>query len=263
MRLIKKIIKFLGEASKLKATRPSLLLRLSVVLAFFAILIFLAQLWNANQSIHKISIVGTSFLSPSELRAELDEVSIINVPKNKINYTELARKLKGNPYVEETFMNEGINTLTIEIKERRPIAILADNYGKIKYLDENGVVLPYRLFYSSIDLPIITGVYKDELLDTFNLLASLNIIKHIRSQKNNLLNNLISEVHYNRNSNEFLLYTSDDTKKIIFGKNENIEEKLLNLNDFLKFQLNFSGKVDYEYIDIRWNDRIIVKNKNI
>jgi len=263
MRLFKKIIMFLGESSKRKATRPSLLLRLSVVLAFFAILIFLAQLWNANQSIRQISIVGTSFLSPAELKAELDEVSIINVPKNKINYTELARKLKENPYVEETIMNEGINTLTIEIKERQPIAIFADNYGKIKYIDANGVILPYRLFYSSIDLPIITGVYKDELLDTLNLLAGLNIIKQARSQKYNLLNNLVSEVHFNRLTKEFILYTSDDAKKIIFGKNDNIEEKLMKLNDFLKFQLNFSGKADYTYIDIRWKDKIIVKNKNI
>ncbi|HPP39568.1 MAG TPA: hypothetical protein PK498_04640, partial [Candidatus Kapabacteria bacterium] len=63
MKVIRKIVKFLGELSKKKVARPKLLLRLSVVLALFALLIFLAQLWNSNQPIHQISIVGTSFLT--------------------------------------------------------------------------------------------------------------------------------------------------------------------------------------------------------
>lgn len=250
----------MGGLSKNRASRPKLLLRLSVVLTIFAILIFLAQLWNSNQSIHQISIVGTSFLTPAEVKAEIEGTPILNTPKNKINYTEIAKKLQQNPFIEETYLSEGINSLTIEVKERQPIALFADNYGKVRYIDRNGVILPYRLFYSSIDLPVITGVYHDELLDSAKLLAAVNIIKQIKQISGNLLYNLISEIHYDRTTRNFILYTSDETTKIIFGTNDNVDEKIKNLSDFLKFQLNYIGRNEYSYVDVRWKDKIVVKN---
>jgi len=260
MKVVKKIVKFLGELSKKKVARPKLLLRLSVVLAIFALLIFLAQLWNSNQPIHQISIVGTSFLTPAEVKAEIQDAPIINRPKNEINYAELAKRLRQNPFIENTYLSEGINSLTIEVKEKQPIALLVDNYGKMRYVSYDYSILPYRLFNTNLDIPIITGVYKDELLDTTALRSSIDIINHIRSNSNSLLISLISEIHYSRDSREFILYTSDDTKKIIFGGTEDIEDKIMNLHDYLKYDLQYNGKKDFSYIDVRWKNRVIIKN---
>jgi cell division septal protein FtsQ len=260
MKVIRKIVKFLGELSKKKVARPKLLLRLSVVLALFALLIFLAQLWNSNQPIHQISIVGTSFLTPAEVKAEIQDAPIINRPKNEINYAELAKRLRQNPFIENTYLSEGINTLTIEVKERQPVAILVDNYGKLRYVSSDYSILPYRLFNTYLDIPVITGIYKDELLDSLALRNAIDIINHIRAYSNTLLISLISEVHYSKNSREFILYTSDNSRKIIFGGMENIEDKIMNLHDFLKYDLQYNAKREFSYIDVRWKNSVIVKN---
>ncbi|HOK15040.1 MAG TPA: hypothetical protein PK007_09000, partial [Candidatus Kapabacteria bacterium] len=89
---------------------------------------------------------------------------------------------------------------------------------------------------------------------------AIDIINHIRAYSNTLLISLISEVHYSKNSREFILYTSDNSRKIIFGGMENIEDKIMNLHDFLKYDLQYNAKREFSYIDVRWKNSVIVKN---
>lgn len=248
-----------GGMSKSGANKPALLLRLAFVLICFAVLIFLAQLWNSAQPIKSISISGTSFLSPAEVKAAIDDTAIINVPKNKIQYDRIASKLKSNPFIAETFMHEGIHSLNIEVKERNPIALLANDYGELMFVDKDALILPYRLFRSAIDMPIISGVYNGEKLDSNALLFALNILDEIKSPRYEFLFNFISEVHYNMNTGSFDLFTSDSGTKIIIGNMDNMGEKISNLYDFFQYKFSNQQSRYIKYIDARWTGHIVAK----
>jgi hypothetical protein len=96
---------------------------------------------------------------------------------------------------------------------------------------------PIDYSITNLDIPIITGVYKDELLDTTALRSSIDIINHIRSNSNSLLISLISEIHYSRDSREFI-YIHLMILRNHFGGTEDIEDKIMNLHDYLKLIFN-------------------------
>ncbi len=263
MRKFGKILQFIEELSKKRATKPTLLLKLSAILIGLAVLILLAQLWNSSQPIKSISISGTSFLSPAEVKGAIEDASIINVPKNKIKYEDLASKLRGNPYIAETYMHEGIHSLNIEVKERNPVALLANNYGELQYVDKDGQLLPYRVFHSVVDMPIITGVYDGEKLDSAKMLSSISIINEIRTARFSFLYNFISEVHCNLKLKSFELFTSDSGTKILLGNTDNLQAKLSNIYDFFQYKIGNIKDKKVKYIDARWAEQIITKYDNI
>lgn len=263
MQKLGKILHFFGELGKKRATKPALLLRLSIVLLGFAVLIFLAQLWNSSQPIKSISISGTSFLSPAEVKGAIEDASIINVPKNKIKYDRLASQLKNNPFIAETYMHEGIYSLNIEVVERNPAALIANNYGELQYVDKDANLLPYRIFRSIVDMPVITGAYDGDRLDSAKLVAAVGIINELKSSKYSFLYNFISEIHYNKKYESYELFTSDNGTKILFGNTDNLEGKLNNVYEFFQYKIGNIKDKKIKYIDARWSEQIIAKYENI
>lgn len=244
------------------ATKPKRLLRLALVLIVFALLIFAAQLWNSSQPIKSISISGTSYLSAAEVKAAIDDKAIINVPKNKIKYKKIVHGLKTNPYIAETFMHEGIHTLEIEVVERNPVAIIANSYGELSFADKDGKILPYRLFRSYMDLPVISGVYRGDKLDSSALAASIQVVRKLNDSEKSFLANLISEVSFNLDKRTISLYTSDAGTKIILGTTGRLENKLSSIAQFFKHRLTKPDK-DLLYIDARWDGHIVAKYKDL
>jgi len=258
MKLFKNILLAIGKRSK-ESRRPALLLRLSAILIGFVVLILLAQLWNSTQPIKSVTISGTTVLSAAEVKEDIDDTAIINIPKNKIRYDVIANRLRTNPYIADTYMHEGIQSLNIEIVERSPIAIIANNYGDLKYISADGIILPYRLFRSAVDLPIITGVYNGEKLDSTALNYCVNIIQELKNPKYGSLNKLISEVNFQHNGRTINLFTSDTATKIKIGNVNNISDKLQTISMFFNYKLTNSAA--FSYIDARWSNHIVAKTK--
>ncbi len=259
MQTLRKIIKLFGGKNESGPNKPLLLVRLALILVAFAVLMFFAQLWNASRPVKTITISGTSILAPQEVKAAIDSKAILNVPKNKIKYSAIAQNLKNNPFIEETFMHEGIYSLDIEIKERYPAAILANDYGELLFADSRGLLLPYRLFSKAIDMPIISGVFDGEKLDTTSMMQALDIIKIIKSEKYHVLYNQISEIHYNFTQKTFELFTSDFGTTVKLGDISNIEGKISNLYDFFEYKLKNEQSKNLKYIDARWAGNVIAK----
>ncbi len=258
MKWLKKILLAIGTRSK-DAKKPALLLRLSAVLLGFVVLILLAQLWNSTQPIKNITISGTTILSAAEVKEDIDQSAIINIPKNKIRYDIIADRLRTNPYIADTYMHEGIQSLNIEIVERSPIAMLSNNYGDLKFVSSDAMILPYRLFRSAVDLPIITGIYNGEKLDTTALLYCVNIVKELKNQRFGSLYNLISEVNFQIKDRTVVLYTSDTGTQIKIGTIDNLTEKLNSISLFFRYKLTNSSS--FSYIDARWSNHIVAKSK--
>lgn len=234
-----------------------------LLLGLFALLIFLSLLssnWYLQQIIRTVKISGNTVLSTGEINSIIDN-EIMNVPKSGIDLTEIKNKLISNEYIADAFVwcnSKGV--IGIEIKERVPLAVVVVNED-IMFVDQTGTTFNYRLYKEYGDLPIISNVNKSfsDKMDKVALLGAIAIVTELQNSPSTL-NKLISEVHFNRDNGAYELFLSDSNINVLFGKPDNIIEKLNNIYSFWKEKiLNSSEKDIFKNIDARWKNTIIVK----
>ncbi len=230
---------------------------LLIVLSFFSIN------WYNSQTIKSIKLNGNSILSNSEIY-ELIEDEIISSETNDINLFNIEKKIKQHKYVSEArvwFNSKGI--LGVDINERYPIAITINKFNELIFLDNTGSLLPYRFHKEFTNLPIINNIFqKNGTLNEVAANGALLILNELESNTQNL-SNLISEINYISTDNSYKLFLTTPTIPVLFGKAENIQEKLKHLYIFWKKKLSTSEslKSSINFLDIRWNSIVIVKKK--
>lgn len=176
---------------------------------------------------------------------------------------QIRTNLETHPYVKAAIVSKRYpNKLFINIKERMPIAYL--NAGNLLLIDKEGIVLPVPDKVIRNQLPVITvapdSAYKvipGQSMESpeINQITKLMIDTFVLSRP---LYNVISEIRYNLDTAELILFNKDTGYPIYFGNN-NFKKKIHSL---AKFQRILSGKKrlsDYRYIDLRWNRQIVVK----
>lgn len=253
-----KILNILNKIGNKPISKPKLLIRLAFILIGFVGLIVAAQAWNSTQPIKEVVITGNTLIPCSEISKSIAD-TIINIPKNQIKYDVVKRNIASNPFISETYIKEGIHTLDIEVKERLPIALIKDEIGELCYVDCDAALLPYRLFKEHSDLPIISGVYNGLKVDSSALRGAIILINETKNQENQFLAKLISEIIYDRNLKEYIIYTSDSGLKIYIGSNSDLSDKLYKLESFWQTKLIGKNTTNLAYIDLRWNSQVIAK----
>lgn len=170
----------------------------------------------------------------------------------------IGEQLAKNPWVEKVRVRRYLpGTLVVEIVEREPVAIA--NMGYLYYLDKNGDVFKPLTVGDGLDYPVITGITEEDMgkdpagaKGAFQ--SALSLVAQLRS--NTLLKlEDISEIHYDKGFG-FTLFAMEKGVPVRLGSN-GFPEKLARLNRIfgdLKAQLP-----TLEYIDLDYNDKIIVK----
>jgi hypothetical protein len=106
-------------------------------------------------------------------------------------------------------------------------------------------------------LPIISNVYNGKKLDNSILFGALDIINAF--QNNSTLNAIISEINYINQTKSYELFLTESNMKILFGKTDNLTEKLNKIYEFWKKSAFWNAAKDNnKLIDVRWKNTIIV-----
>ena len=254
--------------NKAKNKTKSVLILLIVCL-LLGILSVVAQWWFGNQAIKSISISGNNVITTNEIYTTLDKY-IINIPNNNLDLNLVKIKLLENEYIANAnvFINSK-GVLGIQIEERKPIAIIINNYGNTMLVDQYGHIFNWRPFNEFNDFPIISNVWDNNNLNKNNaainniaLNSALEIIKEI---DNNFptINKILSEINFVKKDRTFQLFLNEANICINFGKPESINNKLNNIalfwNKVILPSNNFSK---FAKIDARWNNKnwIVVSN---
>jgi|GEM_PF-2012613 len=240
-----------------------LFLYLSVIIILILFLSAYAGKWSSNQSIDSFIITGNKFIPTEELLGNVDS-SIVSGIREDVELLELKDKIVRHPYVQTSFIiQKSSSVIEIEVKERMPIAILVNKDGGLSYCDAMANVLPYRLSLQFQDMPIVRNIFKNNLVDTNALESAVRILKEMKKQEYSMLMHYVSELNYERDSKTFSIITTDNACIVKFGTAENIREKLQRLSDFYEYALQDINVNDIRYIDVRWDERIIVQTKQV
>lgn len=265
-----------------------LTLLFAVIIIFTFSSIVVSGLWKDKSTIKKVELAGNITLSKEEIFdfAKLNDSMICS---NELTLDMIESRISKHPNIKKVVVSKDAATVKIDISEKNPFAV-ASNGKEMFLVDDQLSLYNLKKDHKDIDIPVITGLSSQLGTDTYgkNDLKDLKIAQYIISQSikiNKSLYNYISEINF-ADSSMITLVTSDDatpvyfvdygalmnktkpeTVNVIRDINNNtlraaIDSKLVQLNGFLKQVRVYRTSNSFKYIDMRFNDMIIVKNIN-
>lgn len=247
----KKSNKFIKRKKRNKVIKR-LILGLFVIIIGIIIFIYKSPIFNLK----KINISGLVTLSNESLQEKLK----YHIGQNifTIDYNEIEKELKENPYIKEIKVSKkGINTLNINIRENK-IAYYFESDGKIKAIDNEGVIVEELVTMDDRKLIKLIGIdlsnksVGDKISDDINLPDTLekfyNIIEVMPQEY------VFSQINI-EDLNNIVCYV------------ENVEIKIgdiSNLIDKMNLALNAieQGVISKGYIDMSFNGPPVIKEIN-
>ncbi len=246
--------------------------------------IVLSGLWKDKSTVRRVELYGTTTLSKDEIFdfAKLNDSIICS---NSLTLDMIESRIAKHPNVKKVNVTRESSTIRIEISEKNPFAI-ATNGKDIYLLDDQLSMYPLKKEQRDIDLPVISGL--SQKLDPGDIakddLKKMKIAQYVISEAikmNRSLYHYISEINFG-DSTGIILFSSDDavpiflldydqmadgkdnifTQKDIYNPvlRNTIDRKLVYLNNFLKQVRVYRTSGSFSYIDMRYNDMIVVKN---
>jgi cell division protein FtsQ len=215
----------------------------------------MANRWRFDLNIERIEVEGNNLL-PIDIIIRESGVKI-NSGLYGFYLKEIENRINKISYVKTTYVERELpSTLYIRVIERNPIALIYSN--KLFYIDVEKKAMPYNFYKSILDLPLITGVKIDPPSDV--LIDSILVMLDIMRKDYNDIYHQISEVSV-KNKNQVVLYSNDYCVPVHFG-NEGFIYKLENLNAFWHEYAIYEKLKNVEFIDVRFNNQVIVKWNN-
>ncbi len=224
-------------------------------------LIVAANLWKSDLILKTVEVEGTNTIERNEI-VQLAQARM-GERMDDLDLLAIRERVSSHFFVKDVVVERDLpSTLVIRITERQPAVILPQ--GELFYLDEDGVVLPNLLAREVFDLPVLTGLGSPGSLKAGDRLTSGQVkeaLQILRGAKllNKELYHLISEVAL-RGEGDIVLYTAEGGVPILFGRGD-IPRKLVYLESFWKEVLSVEGTGGLQYIDVRFEDQVVVRWK--
>ena len=193
------------------------------------------------------------------LTADGDARSLLGKPIKTFNSGYIESEIESNPYVKKAQVYSTLEgALNVEVEQRKPLFRVFKQQSKGFYVDEEGMKMPLSPVYSA-RVPILRGAVVENyegndtmrtkaLKDAFEILSTISRSDFWSSQ--------IEELHYSLEG-EFTLIPKVGEQRILFGKAEEIEEKLHKLRLFYKHAMPRVGWTTYKVINLKYSGQIV------
>ena len=191
-----------------------------------------------------------------------DSIAILGMPMKDIDVAAITRLLSSNPYVEKVnFIHFSGRRLVVDYTLRNIILHVYSQDGDQYFVDDHGCLLPYTSKMQD-DLAIANGHihqhYKQGDTARGRLGKMVNIANAL--QKDEFCQAQFRQIYLNEH-NQIELVPSVGSHVVVFGNDENIQEKLENLKLVYKEGLSRKGFDTYAQLDVRFKNRVIAKRK--
>lgn len=234
-----------------------------ITVIFIVIIVFLARTAKKYEPIFYVKniVFENNYIIPSNILLEFIGVSDRKSLSN-LSAEIIIDRIEKHPYVKKA---EGVfidsTTLKITLHEVEPFILMVTNSGNY-VLTKDKRIIPEDIRLKIIDLPLLT------ISGTLNAARKLNqkLIDNSFETFSNIqktdvaLLEIVSELNIDDNLN-MILYLTKPKGKILLGKSFD-KRKALYLSEFWRKIILHNSDVNYEYIDLRFKDQIVVKSLN-
>ena len=252
--LIKRILRTLKSRGAVRIFKAGVCLVFALLIIFGSLHIYHELLKSPYLAIKEIKVGGNMRVS----RAEILEMAGVNIGDNllEINAADIKKGVRVNPWVSEVNVSKKFpDRFNIEIKERRPVALI--NLDSLYLVDENGTIFKKTSMGDDIDLPVITGLTREDIEaggKTSELaIKAINLI-HLLSKNGIFTHDELSEINIDKTYG-LTLYTMQQGTRIEIGE-EDFTEKLAKLERIIQSR---NGLADVEFIGLNYNRGVVVR----
>lgn len=225
----------------------------------FIVVVVVSNEWSAMLKVERIIVEGARILSAKDV-ASMTGIQP-QAPLASVDLFAVYQRLMHQPYIKSVWLSRQYpKTIYIAVIEREPVAVLSES--QLRYVDEDGVVLPRIESAVKFDVPFITGiagvdsVREGEKIYSEEMMRAIEILKTASAMGTS---QLISEINMN-NAGEVQLYTVDGGVQIILGR-DNYDVKFSKLQTFWNEFVKTSDVSRLLYIDLRFEGQVVVKWK--
>ena len=211
-----------------------------------------------------IVFAGNSIVNESEYKSFLLKEYGSNIFTEDLS--AISNRIEAHAYVAGARVSKQFpKGILIEVFERYPVALINNN--PLLLIDNNNTVLPFRSNSFDFQIPILSNfeitndlfpIGKQTLSPVvINVVQFLNRIKKEYPQ---LYQNL-SEVRLSK-YNDYELILAEEPTKIVIGKSMSWS-KILVLKEFEKSVSGRKVLTDYAYLDLRYDNQVITKERQV
>ncbi|MBA4312304.1 MAG: hypothetical protein C0417_06715 [Chlorobiaceae bacterium] len=229
------------------------------LVAVIIVLCFLGAEWRETLLVQRIIVEGARIL-PVKYINTLTEIKNSTMMRD-LNLYDIQEKLRVEPFIKNICVTRQYpDAININITERVPIATV--NSKQLRYIDNEGILLPYLETAVKLDLPIINGVKGIENAKIGKAIENSEIHEAIQILQTALaidstMYRFISEVNM-KDGDDVLLFSTEAAIPIILGR-DNYPAKLLMLQTFWSNYVRLQNTDRLRQIDLRFNDQVVVK----
>ncbi|MCB0281963.1 MAG: FtsQ-type POTRA domain-containing protein [Calditrichaeota bacterium] len=205
-----------------------------------------------------IQISGNEILSKSQVLAMLGLKQGEKLLKISVN--DVVKKLKESQYIRAVTASYSLpSTLRINIHERQAVAFL---YGRgLNMIDAEAFILPVPEINKRWDLPVITGINENlgiQGAETTSESAKLGVeIARYVAIMEMPLKAMVSEINFSHKDYVSVYITGSSAEIRVDSKN--YQDQLFIASRYLKDYQDYNKIDDLEYVDVRFNGQIIIK----
>lgn len=230
---------------------------------FVAFIVFLAILAKKYEPVYRVEnlVIINNHIIPTEVLLEFIKVTDKESLK-ELSGEIILDRIEKYPYVKKV---EGVfvDTITYKviIEEVTPFYMVVTNIGRFIVTRERKII-PEDTRLRILDLPVfnISKNLKPEELNINNKILSTSFKSFENIYEiDRALFGIISEMNFD-NQNKLSLYLSKPKGRIIAGS-ELDRLRSLYLSEFWRVVI-LNSQIDFEYIDLRFKDQIVVKYSN-
>jgi cell division protein FtsQ len=181
----------------------------------------------------------------------------------KIKPADVVSRLSLSPYIKSVSAVRSLpSRLRIVIEERKPVAFV---HGRgLNLIDTEGVLIPVPETNYRWDLPFIAGVSEPigELGSrtiSANTLKSVEVLNYLNFMSSPV-EDLIGELKIASPNLLQLRLVRGGAR--VFVSIENYQENLFVLTEYVEKYLNYDALSNIEYLDVRFEDQLIIKEHN-
>ncbi|MEE8341566.1 MAG: FtsQ-type POTRA domain-containing protein [Candidatus Neomarinimicrobiota bacterium] len=206
---------------------------------------------------------GNSIVNESEYRAFIKEEDSNILTKD---LSSISTRIEQHPYVAGVRVSKHFpNGILIEIFERYPVALI--NNRPLLLIDNHSTVLPFRNNSFEFQIPILSNfkITNDQFPIGKQTLSpvAINVVQFLNKLKKEypqLYQNL-SEVRLSEYDDYELILTEEPTR-IVIGKSISWA-KIIVLKEFEKSISGRKSLTDYAYLDLRYDNQVITKERQV
>lgn len=198
---------------------------------------------------------------------ELTEKDILTLaavgsPSNllTINRDAVARRILGNPWVQEVFVGrEFPDRLVIWVRERKAVALIEKENG-LHLIDSGGAPFKKLEAGEESDLPVLTGCIREGIVDEGLVKKSLLLLSELKGMKGGPEIGTVSEIHGNETFGLSLFTDTGLCLQLGFDGYENKLKRLLPVMEDLDRK---NLKAGFLLIDLSNPAKINVQRRSI